>query len=189
MLTKGIVAIVAFAGVLILCLITKAGLLAGLIAGAFAALIAVLLFAWLKPVKQSGRREEPEDQPEEPQSDPLAGLRDLNLRVREDPYRDDQIVAKVEQVIDFLSELVPKLASKSVSSAKPVVNAVATTHLPNITGSFLRVREDQRAAAAPKVHQSLDSLIERLGKIRDAVDRNDLGAVGVEASVLQASIA
>lgn len=116
----------------------------------------------------------------------LNSLVSLNLKLRKDPDRDDEVVSLVEEIIDALSELVAKLNSQHPSSDLTYqINRVADEYLLTTVNKFLELSPASRAQKKKALTESLTALKERIQVIVSRIDTLAESEFSMEAKMLK----
>ncbi len=115
----------------------------------------------------------------------LESLIQLNLTLRRDSNRDDEIVGLVESVIDALNVLVPKLNSEHPSSDLTFqINRVVDEYLLTTVVNFLKLSTASRANQKEALMASLADVQARVQELTSRIDHLDEVKFDVEAQML-----
>lgn len=165
-----ILAVFAIALVLLL-LISKLSM--GTLFGAvITAIVAGLLLEnyFSKKEKADAPEKRPEPKPNKTEQQ-LNALVQLNLKLRKDPDRDDDLLSSIEKIIDTLNSVLPRLNEDHPSSDLTYqMGRVVDEYLLTAINNFLRLSVDSRNAKKAELIKSLNSLEERLADILKRID-------------------
>lgn len=167
-----ILAIFAIALVLLL-LISKLSI--GTLFGAvIIAIVAGLLLEnyFSKKEKADASEKQPGEKPKPNRTKKqLNALVQLNLKLRKDPDRDDDLLSSIEKIIDTLNSVLPRLNEDHPSSNLTYqMGRVVDEYLLTAINNFLKLSVDSRNAKKAELIVSLNSLEERLADILKRID-------------------
>ena len=158
--------------------------------GVIAALAAAVL-ALVKPLGGPSEAKVPEENPENTVSPKdqanLSGLEtlvQLNLKSRESGL-DQDLLSSLEALIDRLFDILPRLNQQHKGSELAfVVNKIAKDYLGQITGSYLGLSTDARAAQKEELKRVLTGLNDEVAEIIRIVDEQVTGEFKTHAKFI-----
>ncbi len=116
-------------------------------------------------------------------------LAKLNQRMRLDPNRDDEVLAKAESVISSVLDILERLAgdsSRAVNKIKIVINALAESYLPELVDPFLRLTPEARQPKRAAVLESLGLLEQKAADVVRLLNEGVTNELDVQAEFLKA---
>lgn len=113
----------------------------------------------------------------------------INLLVRTDSQRDEEVIELVENIISGLLKIINKLnADYANSELTFVMNNVVDEYLPNTLKGYLNLSPEYRRKKKPKLIESLGKLQERIISVVDKVQKQDASSFNTEAQFMKSMV-
>lgn len=114
------------------------------------------------------------DSPEKEYTEILDSLLNLNLMIRKDPTFDQEMVVRIEEIIDDLKAIVPAMMERYPGETLTYeIKKIGLTHLHKTVKEFLDLSADSRQRQNETFLATLQSLHEVTHRSRDIVEKNE----------------
>ncbi len=154
-----------------------------IVSAAVAALVTLLVLRYRE------RRAQPASSKPDPRSEllrMLAGLVDLNIRIREQALAGE-VVARLEQIIDTLRGLLEEINERHPGHDLTwTVNQMAKEYLRKVTDPYLALSSEDRERSRAEILRSLDGLEAEVDNVAELVRSDKMGDFKAKAAFLRA---
>ena len=113
-------------------------------------------------------------------------LLSINKNIRLDPYLEEEILKKLESIIDKLGNIVPRTNREHPGSELTFVsNRMITSYLPELLDPYLGLTPTARKGEKEKLMKTLDSLDAEIDNIIHLVDQRKVNEFRVQDTFLR----
>lgn len=122
----------------------------------------------------------------DPTENLLRGLVMFNKKLRLDPFLQEEILEKLEKIVDKLAEIVPRSNKEHPGSELTyVANRMVTNYLPELLDPYLDLSPQAREGELAKLMKTLHSLEEEIDNIINLVDQRKVNEFRVQDTFLR----
>ncbi len=123
-------------------------------------------------------------------ADPIENLLEqvlaVNKKIRLDPYLENEVVKKIEDIIDKLGKILARINKEYPGTELTyVTNRMVTGYIPELLDPFLALSPQARAGETSKLTDTLNSLESEIDNITDLVDQRKVNEFRVQDTFLR----